>query len=705
MSKRKPRDFRAEILRTLERLPDTGASADRIAGIMHIKRHERAPFLLALSKMERDGVLKTPRRGKYTVGKYNIIKSILYSLSPGFGFARPTGGEADVFVPGAYLGGALPGDTVQLLVEPGDERGPRGKVQQIIKEGPRAYSGVYIVDEMENRMVRPDSFIRFPLRVRHSKSAAAAAGDKVRFTVAFSYSGDLVATILSSYGDAESARVCADAIVDSAGIPSEFSAEVMEEAARRAAEPITAEELATRLDLRDTVVFTIDGSDAKDLDDAVSVEAVDGGYQLGVHIADVSHYVRDHTPLGDAAAGRGTSVYFADRVIPMLPTALSNEACSLNPAQDKLAMSVIMTMDAAGRMKNFTIHKSVIRSAVRGVYSEVNALFDGTADDETVKKYVQVSQQLDIMRELSAKLRELATERGIMELSGSESMFVLDDSGHPIDIRPRVSGESQGMIEQFMIAANIACAVFARQNKLPFVYRVHEQPSPEKLADLELLAVRLGFADKRLTDTAALGILMNEARPTQYARLISERILRSMAKARYSPSPLGHYGLSLKDYCHFTSPIRRFPDLVIHRVLSAFLAGGTKDALTQRYETFVSDSADNSSACEVRAMTAERECEDCYKAEYMSRFIGEEFDGVICSVTPFGLYVELANSVTGMVRTENLPEDELRYDDTASLVDRIGKPLYTVGDSLRIRVDGVSVSAGRIDFSPAEKQA
>jgi len=702
MPKHKPRDFGPEILRTLERLPATGASAERLAGLIHVKRHQRAAFLLTLSKMERDGILDTPRRGKYTIGKSTVTESILYSLSPGFGFARPTDGGADIFIPGAYLDGALPGDTVKVSVENGDERGPRGRVRQIVKEGTRTYKGVYIIDEMENRMVRPDAFIRFPLPVRHSKSAAAADGNKVRFTVAFSYSGELAATVLSSYGDAENARVCANAIVDASGIPSEFSSEVVEEAERRAAEPITGAELETRLDLRDTVTFTIDGSDAKDLDDAVSVEAVDGGYLLGVHIADVSHYVRDHTPLGNAAAERGTSVYFADRVIPMLPTALSNDACSLNPAQDKLTLSVIMTMDDAGRMKKFTIHKSVIRSAVRGVYSEVNALFDGTADDETIKKYALVADRLDILRELSAKLRELAAERGIMELSGSESLFVLDDNGHPIDIRPRTSGESQGMIEQFMIVANIACAVFARQNKLPFVYRVHEQPSPEKLTDLEALAVRLGFAGNRLTDTAALGNLMNEARSTQYARLISDRILRSMAKAKYSHSPLGHYGLSLTDYCHFTSPIRRFPDLVIHRVLSAFLAGDTRAAITKRYETFVSDSADNSSACEVRAMTAERECEDCYKAEYMSRFIGEEFDGIICSITAFGLYVELANSVTGMVRTETLPEDELRYDDTASLINRIGKPIYTVGDSLRIRVDSVSVSAGRIDFSPAE---
>lgn len=680
-----------------------GFSTDKIAAAIHVRRGEHAGFILTLGKMERDGEIVLTKSGRYTLPSENTIRAKLISLSRGFGFARPENGGADCFIPGRDLNEALPGDTVLIRVEEGDSRGPQGSVVELIEKGGRLFSGRLAAAGGKQWEVKPDAFIRYPLPVRKEKTMTAAVGDKVRFTVSRNRAGDLMARVLTSYGSADSAKICADAIIDTAGIPSVFPDEVREQAENLRAQGVREEELKNRTDLRGWTIFTIDGRDAKDLDDAVSLEKIEGGWRLGVHIADVSHYVREHTPLDKEARRRCTSVYFADRVIPMLPEALSNGICSLNAGEDKLTMSAILTLNENGELAEAAIKKTVIRSRVRGVYQEINDLFDGKADKAVQEKYAPVADMLGLMRKLAAKLKEAAARRGTMDLISSESAFVLDEEGHPVDIFSRETGESEEMIEQFMIAANVAVASYARRQGIPFVYRIHDQPDPQKLQVLSETAQRLGLKNVELSTQADMRAMMEEARDTSYARLVSDRLLRSMAKAKYSEKPVGHFGLALKDYCHFTSPIRRYPDLSIHRILTDVLAGVPKDKVVQHYSGFAKESSDLSSQCEIRAMTAERDCEDCYKAEYMSRFIGEEFDGVISSVSGFGLYVELPNSVEGMVRLESLPEDNLRYDDVASFVNSRGKAVYTVGDSMTIRVDNTDVSSGRIDFSPVIK--
>jgi ribonuclease R len=328
-------------------------------------------------------------------------------------------------------------------------------------------------------------------------------------------------------------------------------------------------------------------------------------------------------------------------------------------------------------------------------------LLDGSADDELEKKYSKARPSLNAMRSLTEVLKKAAAGRGTMDLISTEPVFTLDEQGHPVDIRSRHTGESEGMIEQFMIAANVAVAAHARKQGIPFVYRIHEQPNSEKLSALAEIAQVLGFKTLKLDAPQDLRTLMEEAYETPYARLISDRLLRSMAKARYSENPMGHYGLSLADYCHFTSPIRRYPDLSIHRILTALLSGIHKDKIKRRFTNFAHDSSELSSQFELRAMNAERDCEACYKAEYMGRYIGEEFDGVISSVSSFGFFVELANSVEGLVRIENLPESGLQYNDVASLTDRNGRQLYTIGDIMKIRVTAADVSTGQVEFEPA----
>lgn len=701
-------ELKERILRKLDRYKK-GLTGEMLAGQLRLRKEERPALWASLAELERNGKLEKSKKGKYRIVKSSrSVRGHLVSLSRGFGFARLDEGE-DCFIAGRNLGGALPGDTV--LIRPGlyDERGPQGAVIRIEEEGKRLFSGRLQLDG-DRYIVQPDNSIRFPLPVRKSTLGAAQAGDKVRFSVAYTDKGKLAASLETIYGSADSARICADAVIDSLEIPHRFPADVLTETERLRERGIPDKDREDREDLRDWCIFTIDGRDAKDLDDAVSLEKRGDGWLLGVHIADVSHYVAAGTALDREAMNRGTSVYFADRVIPMLPEALSNGLCSLQAGEDKLALSALLTLDAQGMCRDIRLVKSVICSKVRGVYSEVNDLFQQTATKEVQEKYRPVQRSLDAMRILAKQMQDAAEQRGTVDLISTEAQFTLDEQGHPVLIQPRLTGEAEGMIEQFMIAANVAVAALARRKKLPFIYRVHDRPDPEKLEVLAELAHSLGLKTRLPQEDVSQKkwrSLMEEARETPYARLISDRLLRSMAKASYSRNPLGHYGLALDDYCHFTSPIRRYPDLAIHRILSDMLSHTPRAVLLERYEEFAAKAADQSSACEIRAMTAERRCEDCYKAEYMAGYLGKIFTGVICAVTEFGVYVELPNTVEGLVRTELLSEAAgmtLSYDKVASLCDPLGKKRYTVGESMTIQVASCDISTGHIQFVLADPE-
>ena len=680
-----------------------GVTSDRLASLLRIKRNERASFLFTLAGMVREGEIARNKKGKYVPSKHKsrVVTAKLVAVQKGYGFAKPDigKGEQDIFIPGRFLKGAVPGDTVQVRVETDGYSGrTHGVVLKVLEENQGLYTGKITADSRGDLYVEPDSLIHYPIPVKQVKGMRAEPGDKVGFAVFYNRFGKLTADVRTVYGKADSAKVCADAILDAAGIPTGFPKAALELARQLYDKGILQQELEGRADLRSMTIFTIDGADAKDLDDAISLEKTPTGWKLGVHIADVSHYVREDTHLDIEARRRGTSVYFADRVLPMLPEEISNGLCSLNPGEDKLAFSAIISLDKNCNFTGLDLRKTVIRSCLRGVYSEINQLFDGTAGFEIKKKYEKVLPTLLSMRQLAKKLSENATLRGTMELISSESVFILDDGGRAVDIKKRVTGESEEMIEQFMIAANVAVADFARRQGIPFIYRVHDRPNEEKLAVLGEIAGRLGFKTREFKLPADLRDLMEEARQTPYDRLISDRILRSMAKARYSDVQTGHFGLSLADYCHFTAPIRRYPDLSIHRILTALLSDVSKDEIARRYAAFAKQAAELSSEYEIRAMNAERDCESCYMAEYMHGYIGDEFEGLISAVSEYGLFVELPNTVEGMVRLESLPENNLKYDGIASLVDSRGRKVYTVGDKMKIRVLGADVSSGRIDF-------
>ena len=634
------------------------------------------------------------------------VEATLVSLSKNFGFARPDGGGDDIFIHGSALQGALVGDKIIVGDIRKDDRGPSGRVRRIVEHKPAQTTGTVSITDEGIELI-PDNAIRYNLRMRERDLNGAKNGDKVMASLEQDYRGDWVyASVKKVFGSGRTARVCADAIVEQYGIPHVFPQEVLDEAERVGNEPISDEEYAKRLDLRGEPIFTIDSKDAKDLDDAISVKRTDFGYTLGVHIADVSHYVKEGSAIDEEAINRGTSVYFADRVIPMLPEVLSNGACSLNAGTDKLAFSALIELDKEGHITKYDFKKSIINSKVRGVYSEVNEILDGTASEEILNKYAPVMESLMSAKELADILKANSAARGTMELDSGESKFILDENGICIDIMPRVSGEAEQLIEQMMVTANIAAAKFSLDHKLPFLYRVHGTPDPKRVEELVTLLQLVGVPCKEIVkpnpETQDFAAILDRVRGLPCETLVSQRLLRTMEKARYSTEETGHFGLALSDYSHYTSPIRRYPDTSIHRVLSAFVEGMPAEEVRRRYAQFCETSATESSRNEIRALIAERDAEDCYMAEYMSQHIGEHFEGTVSGVTMRGVFVRLENSVEGFVSLDAFEGEDFVYDGL--ITQRSPKRELTIGTPLPIIVASAYVATGKVDFVPDKEK-
>lgn len=693
------------IAEALRRAGRSGMRLRELAAKTRAKAEDLKKFNRVVARMKQDGKLTEARNRLVLTKALGLFPAEIVRVNKTFGFARETEKEQEIFIPGRLLKGSMPGDLVlvRLARRPrGDS--PEGEVVQVVRQGSAEFSGK-LVTENGRLCVLPDSFAKFPIGLTGPQDQLRA-GQKVvaKITKRGERHSEHKAEVISCFGSADSAIACCSAVLELAGVSTEFPLEVLDEANRLAQKGIGEGELQGRLDLRDEDIFTIDGADSLDLDDAVSLVKMGDDYQLGVHIADVSHYVRYHTALDKEAFERGTSIYFANRVVPMLPKQLSNGICSLNPGEDRLAFSALLTVDAKGKLVGFDFKKSVIRSRVKGVYSEINAVLDGTADETVSKKYAPCYYQLKLMEQLARLLIKNKKDRGAPEIESSESKIILDKNDRAVDVQPRTRGFSERIIEEFMLLANEAAAAFAGLRGIPFVYRIHEQPSEDKLQTLKEVLDLLGINSKgieRGVSSKRLSSVIDKAQGKSYYSIVNNQVLRAMAKAKYSENPVGHYGLSLENYAHFTSPIRRYPDLMIHRILTELVHGGEQKSIERRYRKAVHEAALQSTNTELTAMRIERDCDDCFKAEYMKSHIGETFDGIISSVTSNGIYVELPNTVEGMVRIDSL-EGQYQYDGYFQAKELAGGKSYRVGEPVRVQCTAADVNSGNIDFVMAD---
>lgn len=711
-------------------------------------------FWNLIYRLEKTGKIVFTKRGKISSPKNaGLICGTFRGTSKFFGFVTTDEtfsgkDKKDIFIPASKTLFALDGDRVfvRLLDKGGpsgkkgkkakynekrfkrakngklipiskeeikEDKGPEGEIAGIIQRASeeRKIIGIFhTLKEPRGRKyrricyVQPDSKkIPYSVFVSAQDVLSATEGDKVEvlITVYPSEKSDMQGKITRVFGNAESKQANYDAILAENGIETEFSETVLKEAQKRSEIPIESDRHGGRKDFRDKIIFTIDGEDAKDLDDAISLEAWEDGYRLYVHIADVSEYVRAGTELDRCAMRRGTSVYFTDKVVPMLPKALSNGSCSLNCGEDRYALSAVIDLDSKGEIIECEPTESIIRSCVRGVYSEINDIFENGKSSEFYSKYEKVYDMLCLMHNLYLIMKKRSIERGAVELETSEAKVIVNEKGYPIDIVPRERGDAEKLIEQFMLCANEGIAIWLSRLSLPCVYRVHEAPSEEKLKSFATFAFGLGMDIRPLKTKSlhpsAYATILEQAKEKGLSEILSTVMLRSMMKAKYSSVPGSHFGLSIPLYCHFTSPIRRYPDLSVHRIVKAALRGEIIGKKLSSLSSFAEKSALESSQNELRALEAERDITDLYKTLYMSDKVGESYDGVIGSVTPFGFFVTLQNTVEGLVPIESLGGkyvfDEKSYTLSCT------KKAYRLGQRVRVCIERADLAQRRIFMS------
>ena len=657
----------------------------------------------SLKKLAAKGIIINDENRIILKGKRNFIKAEIVKVNSSFGFARPIAKDGkevvDYFVPGRFLKGAMIGDKVLLKEKKSLGDSPEASVEYITEQGKGGFTGVFHHNE-DGLYIMPDN-MNIPIELDSFNLIGAKDGDKVYAEIVHRGERhfDHTAEIIKVFGNAEIAAVCAEAVLAEHGVSLEFPENVVEEAKKVATQSITKEDIAGRSDFRNKLIFTIDSEHAKDLDDAVSLSKDENGYLLGVHIADVSHYVKRQSAIEQEAFQRGTSIYYANKVIPMLPTQLSNGICSLNPNEDRLTLSALIRLNNDGEILRFDFQKSIIHSRVKGIYSEINQILDGSCDEDIIRKYDGLIPTIKLMNELANILAQAKAKRGGFDLETSESQILIGEDKKCHGIVSRERGISECIIEEFMLIANQAAAMFSVAQDIPFLHRVHEKPSASKIAEMNETLQMLGLISKPFEGDISqkqVGRLLAKVKNTPLQAVINHRVLRMMSKAKYSHQAIGHYGLVLKHYSHFTSPIRRYPDLCIHHIISDVLARGKGEA--KKYSKFVMKAATQSSDRELTAVTIERDCEDLYKAEYMQQYIGKVFSGTITGISPHGIFVGLENTIEGRVAIEQLPEGDYKIEGNIRYKNTTTEKVYTVGDAVNIQVVKVSVPNGKVDF-------
>ncbi|MFC4077525.1 ribonuclease R [Salinithrix halophila] len=678
---------------------------------LEVETPEQESFRGLLNGLEEEGRIVRTRVNRYGVPeRLNLMRGRLQGNAKGFGFVIPDAEmpyDTDLFVHGNQMNGAMDGDTVLARIE-GQEEGkrPEGEVVRILKRGRTQVVGTYTDSKHFGFVVADDKRLSADIFIPKGAKGQAKEGDKVVVKLTAYPEGRRSAEgeIIEVLGQKDAPGVDILSVIRKYQLPENFPADVLQEA-EKVPETISEEEIKDRRDLRDRVMVTIDGADAKDLDDAVSVERLENGrIRLGVHIADVSYYVKEGSALDREAYERGNSVYLVDRVIPMLPQRLSNGICSLNPQVNRLTMTCDMEMDSKGNVIHHEIYPSVIRTNERMTYDDVKRILIDQ-DEELIARYEPLVPHFQLMAELADILRNRRFERGAIDFDFPEAKIKVDEQGQPIAIvkRPRTIAEM--MIEEFMLAANETVAEHFYKLKVPFMYRIHEHPNPEKLQSFFEFITIFGHTATGRSDKIkprVLQQLLEKVQGKPEEQVISTVMLRSMQQAKYSAECLGHFGLAATFYSHFTSPIRRYPDLIIHRIMREVFEHNGKDLPEKRKTHFAGwlpEAGQHTSERERIAIDAERETDDLKKAEFMEDKVGETFEGVISSVTSFGMFVELDNTVEGMVHVSYMTDDYYHYDDTTYRMtgERTGK-VYSIGDKVTIRVIGVNLDEHKVDF-------
>ena len=623
----------------------------------------------------------------------------------GFGFVEIEGQDEDIFIPESDTGTAMHQDKVRIIIRDDKKEGKRqeGVVVKVLERGMPEIVGTYQLNRDFGFVISDNPKFSKDIFIPRKEAAGIKNGDKVIAVITDYGSGNKnpEGKIKENLGNIRTPGTDILAIVKSFGIPSEFPEKVMKQA-QRVPDHVLDADRDGRLDLRHLQTVTIDGEDAKDLDDAISLTKEGNIYHLGVHIADVSNYVQYNSALDREALKRGTSVYLADRVVPMLPERLSNGICSLNQGEDRLALSCLMDINEKGKVVSHQIAETVINVDERMCYTDVKNILEDT-DEEAKKRYDALIPMFFMMKELSGILRNSRHHRGSIDFDFPESKIILNAAGKAIDVKPYEANVATKIIEDFMLMANETVAQEYCTEEIPFVYRTHDNPDPEKVESLLTLlhnqGVKIQKAKEEITPKEIQQIIESiEGLPNE--AMISRLVLRSMKQAKYTTECSGHFGLAAKYYCHFTSPIRRYPDLQIHRIIKDNLRGRLmREGRTEHYAEILDEVARQSSVCERRADEAERESDKLKKAEYMSYHLGEEFEGIISGVTGWGLYVELPNTVEGLVHVNTLRDDYYVFDqESYELCGEMTKKVYKLGDKVRVRVADADKMLKTVDF-------
>ncbi|KKI92949.1 ribonuclease R [Bacillus sp. SA1-12] len=664
-------------------------------------------FVKALVAMEDQGLIVRTRSNRYGLPeKMNLIKGKLIGHAKGFAFVDPEDASLDdVFIPPTELKTAMHGDIVLVRVSP-KSSGTRqeGTIIRILDRGVKEVVGTYTESKNFGFVIPDDKKIANDIFIPKNASNGAIEGHKVVVKLTTYPEGRMSAEgeVVTILGHKNDPGVDILSVIHKHGLPGPFPEEALRQA-NDVPDSINEEDIKDRRDLRNETIVTIDGADAKDLDDAVTVQKLENGnYKLGVHIADVSHYVTEQSPIDREALDRGTSVYLVDRVIPMIPHRLSNGICSLNPKVDRLTLSCEMEVDESGTVVKHEIFQSVIKTTERMTYSDVNKILEDR-DEKLIQKYNELVPMFELMGELAQILRTKRMNRGAIDFDFKEAKVLVDKEGNPTEVVLRERSVAERLIEEFMLLANETVAEHFHWMNVPFIYRIHEDPNAEKLQRFLEFITNFGYTVKGKSNEIhprALQSILEEVQGTPEETVISTVMLRSMKQAKYDPESLGHFGLATEYYTHFTSPIRRYPDLIVHRLIRTYLIEGKVNEETRtKWAESLPVIAEQSSNMERRAVEAERETDELKKAEYMLDKIGEEYDGIISSVTNFGMFVELPNTIEGLVHVSYMTDDYYRYDERhyAMIGERTGN-VYRIGDEITVRVVNVNKEERSIDF-------